>query len=158
GFSISKVYASVEEMNSGYASDGLEQGDFVIITSDVENEDNAKLYVKGPSQYDFVTDMSGATGIQGEQGIQGIQGISLRMKGAWAAETPYVNNTSYIDLVTHGGQTYACLEDHTSSADFTTDNAKWILIAQKGTDGAQGEKGEPGQDGKSAYEIAVENG
>ena len=158
GFSISKVYASVEEMNSGYASDGLEQGDFVIITSDVESEDNAKLYVKGPSQYDFVTDMSGATGIQGEQGIQGIQGISLRMKGAWAAETSYVNNTSYIDLVTHEGQTYACLEDHTSSADFATDNAKWILIAQKGADGAQGEQGPAGQDGKSAYEIAVENG
>lgn len=158
GFSISKVYASVEEMNSGYASDGLEQGDFVIITSDVESEDNAKLYVKGPSQYDFVTDMSGATGIQGEQGIQGIQGISLRMKGAWAAETSYVNNTSYIDLVTHEGQTYACLEDHTSSADFATDNAKWILIAQKGADGAKGEQGPAGQDGKSAYEIAVENG
>ena len=158
GFSISKVYASVEEMNSGYVSDGLEQGDFVIITSDVESEDNAKLYVKGPSQYDFVTDMSGATGIQGEQGIQGIQGISLRMKGAWAAETPYVNNTSYIDLVTHEGQTYACLEDHTSSADFATDNAKWILIAQKGADGAKGEQGPAGQDGKSAYEIAVENG
>ena len=158
GFSISKVYASVEEMNSGYASDGLEQGDFVIITSDVESEDNAKLYVKGPSQYDFVTDMSGATGIQGEQGIQGIQGISLRMKGAWAAETSYVNNTSYIDLVTYEGQTYACLEDHTSSADFATDNAKWILIAQKGADGAQGAQGPAGQDGKSAYEIAVENG
>lgn len=158
GFSISKVYASVADMNDGFATDGLEQGDFVIITSNVEDEDNAKLYVKGETQYEYVTDMSGATGIQGEQGVQGIQGISLRMKGEWAAETAYVNNTSYIDLVTYGGQTYACTEDHTSSDAFETDNDKWILIAQKGADGAQGAKGDPGEDGKSAYEIAVEHG
>ena len=158
GFSISKVYESVEAMNSGFATDGLPEGAFVIITNNVEDEDNAKLYVKGEAAYEFVTDMSGATGIQGEQGVQGIQGISIRMKGAWAATTEYVNNNTYIDLVTHEGQTYACLEDHTSSADFATDNAKWILIAQKGADGAQGAQGPAGQDGKSAYEIAVEKG
>ena len=158
GFSISKTYASVEAMNAGFATDGLAEGSFVIITSNVEDEDNAKLYVKGEIAYEFVTDMSGATGIQGEQGVQGIQGISIRMKGAWAATTEYVNNTTYIDLVTHGGQTYACAESHTSSADFTTDSAKWVLVAAKGADGAQGEQGPAGQDGKSAYEIAVENG
>ena len=158
GFSISKVYESVEAMNSGFASDGLPEGAFVIITSNVEEEDNAKLYVKGEAAYEFVTDMSGATGIQGEQGVQGIQGISIRMKGAWAATTEYVNNNTYIDLVTYGGQTYACAETHTSSAEFTTDTAKWVLVAAKGADGAQGEQGPAGQDGKSAYEIAVENG
>lgn len=158
GFSISKVYDSVEAMNTGFATDGLPEGAFVIITSDVEDEDNAKLYVKGEAAYEFVTDMSGATGIQGEQGVQGIQGISIRMKGAWAATTEYVNNNTYIDLVIYGGQTYACAESHTSSADFTTDSAKWVLVAAKGADGAQGEQGPAGQDGKSAYEIAVENG
>lgn len=158
GFSISKVYESVEAMNTGFATDGLPEGAFVIITSNVEDEDNAKLYVKGEAAYEFVTDMSGATGIQGEQGIQGIQGISIRMKGAWATTTEYVNNTTYIDLVTYGGQTYACAETHTSSADFNTDTAKWVLVAAKGADGAKGEQGPAGQDGKSAYEIAVENG
>ena len=158
GFSISKVYESVEAMNAGFATDGLPEGAFVIITNNVEDEDNAKLYVKGEAAYEFVTDMSGATGIQGEQGVQGIQGISIRMKGAWAATTEYVNNNTYIDLVTYGGQTYACAETHTSSAEFTTDTAKWILVAAKGADGAQGEQGPAGQDGKSAYEIAVENG
>ena len=158
GFSISKVYDSVGAMNSGFATDGLPEGAFVIITSDVEDEDNAKLYVKGEAAYEFVTDMSGATGIQGEQGVQGIQGISIRMKGAWAATTEYVNNNTYIDLVTYGGQTYACAETHTSSADFNTDTAKWVLVAAKGADGAKGEQGPAGQDGKSAYEIAVEKG
>ena len=158
GFSISKVYDSVGAMNSGFATDGLPEGAFVIITSNVEDEDNAKLYVKGETAYEFVTDMSGATGIQGEQGVQGIQGISIRMKGAWVATTEYVNNNTYIDLVTYGGQTYACAETHTSSADFNTDTAKWVLVAAKGADGAKGEQGPAGQDGKSAYEIAVEKG
>ena len=158
GFSISKVYDSVGAMNSGFATDGLPEGAFVIITSNVDDEDNAKLYVKGETAYEFVTDMSGATGIQGEQGVQGIQGISIRMKGAWVATTEYVNNNTYIDLVTYGGQTYACAETHTSSADFNTDTAKWVLVAAKGADGAKGEQGPAGQDGKSAYEIAVEKG
>ena len=51
------------------------EGKFVIITSNVEDPDNAKLYIKSTSDFSFITDMSGATGIQGPQGIQGIQGI-----------------------------------------------------------------------------------
>ena len=74
-FAIAKVYASVSAMNAGYSSDGIAVGKFVMITtSDVNNDDNAKLYVKGSSSYTFVTDLSGARGIQGPQGIQGIQG------------------------------------------------------------------------------------
>lgn len=62
-------------MNAGYASDGVAQGQFVLIsTGSVENADNAKLYVKGAAKYEFLVDMSGATGIQGPQGVQGVQG------------------------------------------------------------------------------------
>lgn len=76
-FSIAKVYASVSAMNTGYATDGLTQGKFVMIdTGNVADADNAKLYVKGASTYTFVTDLSGATGVQGPQGIQGIQGAT----------------------------------------------------------------------------------
>ena len=81
-FSIAKIYTSVLEMNEGYSTDGVPIGGFVLInTGSVEDEDNAKLYVKGETQYDYLTDMSGATGIQGpkgdtgDQGIQGVQGI-----------------------------------------------------------------------------------
>ena len=74
-FSVSKVYASVDEMNAGYATDGVPIGGFVVITTgDVEDEDNAKVYCKGDTAYEYITDMSGAQGIQGPQGEQGPQG------------------------------------------------------------------------------------
>ncbi len=73
-FRIMKRYSSVAEMQEGYATDGLMVGDLVIIVSTVEDIDNAKLYTKGKEQYDFLVDMSGATGIIGPQGPQGVQG------------------------------------------------------------------------------------
>ena len=62
-------------MNAGYATDGVPVGGFVVITTgDVEDEDNAKVYCKGDTAYEYITDMSGAQGIQGPQGEQGPQG------------------------------------------------------------------------------------
>lgn len=72
-FTISKTYSSVSEMNADF--DNMQVGDYVMIASSVELEDNSKLYVKGEEEWLFVSDFSGAMGIQGEQGIQGIQGI-----------------------------------------------------------------------------------
>lgn len=46
------------------------EGKFVLIASTVEDPDNAKLYVKGASDFTYLTDLSGATGIQGPQGEQ----------------------------------------------------------------------------------------
>ena len=40
----------------------------------VEDPDNAKLYLWNGTEFTFVTDMSGATGIKGDTGEQGIQG------------------------------------------------------------------------------------
>jgi hypothetical protein len=75
-FSISKVYTSVSAMNAGFATDNVPQGGFVVIeTGNVDDVDNAKLYIKGTTKYEFLTDLSGAQGIQGPQGEQGIQGI-----------------------------------------------------------------------------------
>ncbi|MBR2906596.1 MAG: collagen-like protein [Clostridia bacterium] len=74
-FSVSKIYASVSAMNAGYSSDGVAIGGFVVIeTGNVEDEENARLYVKGASAYEYLTDLSGAQGMQGPQGVQGIQG------------------------------------------------------------------------------------
>ena len=72
GFSIFKTYASVAAMNADAVN--VAQGKFVLIASDVENEDNAKLYVKGASGFTFLTDLSGAQGIKGEKGDQGLKG------------------------------------------------------------------------------------
>ena len=46
----------------------------MIDTGNVEDADNAKLYVKGSEAYTYITDLSGATGMKGPQGQQGIQG------------------------------------------------------------------------------------
>ena len=74
-FSFAKVFTSVQQMNDGFATDGLEEGAIVIINTDnIEDEDNAKVYVKGAEKYNFLTDLSGATGIQGPKGETGPQG------------------------------------------------------------------------------------
>lgn len=74
-FRVDKIYSSVAEMNAGYATDGLPENSFVLInTGNVEDEDNAKLYVKGPERYEYLTDLSGAAGIQGPEGPAGPKG------------------------------------------------------------------------------------
>ena len=70
-FAIYKTYASISAMNADKAN--VPEWKFVMITSTVEDPDNSKLYVKGASDFSFVTDMSWATGIQGEQWPQWIQ-------------------------------------------------------------------------------------
>ena len=74
-FTVSKVYPSVALMNSGYGSDHVPPGGFVVIdTGSVEDEDNAKVYMKGDSAYVYITDMSGARGPQGIPGEKGDHG------------------------------------------------------------------------------------
>ena len=75
-FSVAKTYTSVEAMNSGYSTDNVPVGGFVLInTGNVNDDDNAKLYVKGENQYEYLTDLSGAQGIQGPKGDTGPQGV-----------------------------------------------------------------------------------
>jgi hypothetical protein len=62
-------------MNAGFASDGVPEGGFVVIeTGNVNDEDNAKLFIKTNIRYDFLTDLSGSQGMRGPQGEQGPQG------------------------------------------------------------------------------------
>ena len=70
-FSIAETFPSVASMRG----DHLTKGDFVMISSTVEDPDNAKLYLWNGTEFTFITDMSGATGIKGDKGEQGIQGI-----------------------------------------------------------------------------------
>ena len=45
-FTISKVYTSVSAMNAGFATDQVPEGGFVVIeTGNVNDADNAKLYI-----------------------------------------------------------------------------------------------------------------
>lgn len=73
GFEIKKTYDSVSAMNAGYATDGVPLYGFVLIdTGDVNDEENAQLYVKGDTAYNYLTDLSGAQGIKGEKGDTGL--------------------------------------------------------------------------------------
>ncbi|PWG00943.1 collagen-like protein [Levilactobacillus bambusae] len=71
--SITKTFSSIAEMTAS-AGAGLTDGDLVMISSDVEDTDNSKLFSWNGSSFNFLTDFSGATGLQGPQGLQGIQG------------------------------------------------------------------------------------
>lgn len=73
-FQIKEVYSSIEEMNDDYDNPDINIGDLVVIVSDPEDPDNAKVYIKGDTKYEFLVDLSGATGIQGPAGAKGEKG------------------------------------------------------------------------------------
>ena len=100
---------------------------------------------KGDKGDKGATGATGATGAKGATGATGATGVSLRLKGAWSSSTAYVNNTSYIDLVTANGNTYACKVSNTNQA--VTNTKYWELIAQKGAKGDKGETGATGATG-----------
>ena len=72
-FSIYKTYPSISAMESDASN--VPEGEFVLIASDVEDTDNAKLYVKSNTGFVYLTDLSGATGIKGEKGDKPINGV-----------------------------------------------------------------------------------
>ncbi len=75
-FSIARMFASVAEMNASFNDQDVKEGQFVLInTGNVEDADDARMYVKGKEAYSFVCDLSGAAGIQGPKGDTGAQGI-----------------------------------------------------------------------------------
>lgn len=74
-FKVSKTYRSVAEMNANFSSDNVPLNGFVLInTGNVEDEDNAKLYVKLENGYAYLTDLSGSAGIKGDKGDKGDRG------------------------------------------------------------------------------------
>lgn len=70
-FQIKKTYATVELMIADY--DNMELNDYVMISGNIEQEDNAKLFVKTETEdptyrWQYLADFSGASGIRGPQG------------------------------------------------------------------------------------------
>lgn len=73
-FAISKIYATVTDMNNGYATDGLAEGKLVAISSDTGGAEAGYIYIKGETAYEFFYNLGDTTGIEGPQGPQGEQG------------------------------------------------------------------------------------
>lgn len=71
GFSIFKTYSSIASMVAD--ENNVPFGKFTLIASNVNDEDNAKLYVRvdDVDPYVFLTDLSGAQGIKGDRGDDG---------------------------------------------------------------------------------------
>lgn len=133
-FQVKKIYDSVEAMNADYSGSDVAIGEFVLIdTGNVEDPDNSKLYVKGPTQYDFVTDLSGAQGIQGPKGDTG----SPAGFGSITATVDDTTGTPQVSVQADGPNT-----------------AKNISFSFTGLKGEKGEKGDPGDAGAQINSIA----
>lgn len=138
-FTIAKTYQSVAAMNEGFATDTVKEGQFVMIdTGNVDDEDNAKLYVKGKTAYSYITDLSGATGVQGPQGPRGQQGVQGE-RGNVGAAAGFGTPTATVDNnVGTPAVTVNATGDNTSKVfNFAFKNLK-------GATGAKGERGEAG--------------
>ena len=87
-FSIKKVYASVANMEADKSNPDIAEGDFVLVnTGDVEDPDNAKLYVKADGDFEFLVDMSGAIGFTGKTPQFSMGTVTTLEAGASATAT-----------------------------------------------------------------------
>lgn len=90
----------------------------------------------------IVKQKKGDTGDPGEPGDDGKQGCMLRPRGTWTAQTQYVYNDQYRDVVLYNNSVYIVKATHTSAVSF--DSSKWepfnefinvatsVLLANKG--------------------------
>lgn len=92
-FSVSITYPSVAALEADVDNPEIEEGDFALVnTNDVENPDNAKIYVKvknpdGTFSYRFLVDMSGAIGFTGKTPQFSMGTISTLEAGSSATAT-----------------------------------------------------------------------
>lgn len=119
-FSIKKVYPSVSDMNADLDNPEIKEGDFVLInTNDVEDPDNAQLYIRTETGFRFLVDMSGAIGFTGK--------------------TPQFG----IGTVTKGDDPVASLSEDGTDADGNP-KYKLNLVLPKGDKGDKGDTGDIG--------------
>ena len=133
-FAIYKTYTSVAAMNADLAN--VPEGKFVMIsTGNVEDEDNAKLYVRDASSFAYITDLSGAQGIKGETGDDGVSVTSIEQTATSTADD--------------GNNVFTVTLSNGTKADFTVQN---------GSKGSKGDTGETGAKGDTPVLSLNENG
>jgi hypothetical protein len=99
GIDIVRTFSSVAQMLTTWETDGVPIGKFVLIsTGNVDDEDNAKLYVKTENGYLYLSDLSGAQGIRGEKGDTPQKGVDY-----WTPQDK-AEMKSYVDEAILGGE------------------------------------------------------
>lgn len=138
-FTIVKTYSSVQAMEDDYNNPEVKAGQFVMIdTGDVENEEDSRLYLKGDTEWKFISDLSGA------QGIQGLSAYQVAVQhGFEGTEAEWL-----ISLKGEKGETGPKGDKgDTGEKGATGERGPQGLQGERGLQGVQGEQGEPGIQG-----------
>lgn len=126
-------------MQDDYNNPEVKKGQFVMIDiGDVENEEDSRLYLKGDTEWKFISDLSGA------QGIQGLSAYQVAVQhGFEGTEDEWL-----ISLKGDKGETGPKGDKgETGEKGATGERGPQGLQGEKGLQGIQGEKGEPGIQG-----------
>lgn len=138
-FTIVKTYPSIQAMEDDYNNPEVKTGQFVMIdTGDVNNEEDSQLYLKGDTDWKFISDLSGA------QGIQGLSAYQVAVQhGFEGTEAEWL-----ISLKGEKGETGPKGDKgDTGEKGATGERGPQGLQGERGLQGVQGEKGEPGIQG-----------
>lgn len=138
-FTIVKTYPSIQAMQDDYNNPEVKTGQFVMIdTGDVENEEDSRLYLKGDTEWKFISDLSGA------QGIQGLSAYQVAVQhGFEGTEAEWL-----ISLKGEKGETGPKGDKgNTGEKGATGERGPQGLQGERGLQGVQGEKGEQGIQG-----------
>lgn len=168
-FSIKKVYKSVSEMNADFENPEVKLHDFVIINSNVEDEDNSKLFMKGESEFTLITDLSGGVGIQGPQGpkgetgAQGVKGETGDIgpagpKGETGEQGIQGPQGIQGERGPEGPQGAQGLQGPKGEAFRYEDFTEEQLLGLKGPQGEKGDTGTAGMPGLNGNEIELKKG
>ena len=142
-FVIKKSFASIAAMEA-YTGTDVKVYDFVIITSTVEDPDNAKLYMKNANNgWTFITDLSGATGIQGPKGDTG-NGIANA-----TVDSSYRLNLTFTDGTTYQSESIRGTQGETGPTGPTGPQGI------QGIQGVKGDTGEPGAGLQMSYDSVT---
>ena len=138
-FTIVKTYPSIQAMEDDYNNPEVKTGQFVMIdTGNVENEEDSRLYLKGNTEWKFISDLSGA------QGIQGLSAYQVAVQhGFEGTEDEWL-----ISLKGEKGETGPKGDKgDTGEKGATGERGPQGLQGERGLQGDRGEKGEQGIQG-----------
>lgn len=138
-FVIVKTYPSIQAMQDDYNNPEVKAGQFVMIdTGNVENEEDSRLYLKGNTEWKFISDLSGA------QGIQGLSAYQVAVQhGFEGTEDEWL-----ISLKGEKGETGPKGDKgDTGEKGATGERGPQGLQGERGLQGDRGEKGEQGIQG-----------